>query len=161
MAKYTVKFSCGHEETIQLYGTMKSRDERIAYMEKHGKCEACKKAEYEAKRAEAHAKAEAEASKYPTLEGSEKQIAWAMDIRQKWVDEVNATLSKSGMTWAQLQQNWDKMSEGQRQDVLDKPVDTHVACKFAHVITETSAKYYIDNRHETIDVIKMLRYALK
>jgi len=33
MAKYNVKYGCGHEDTVQLYGTGKERESRIAWLE--------------------------------------------------------------------------------------------------------------------------------
>lgn len=41
MAKYTVKFSCGHTEEIQLFGAYKDRTRKIEYFEQHGKCSHC------------------------------------------------------------------------------------------------------------------------
>lgn len=41
MAKYNVKFSCGHEETIDLFGPVKERESKIAYFEKRGLCREC------------------------------------------------------------------------------------------------------------------------
>lgn len=36
MAKYTVKFSCGHEATIELFGKDVDRKRKIAYLEESG-----------------------------------------------------------------------------------------------------------------------------
>lgn len=41
MAKYDVKFSCGHTETIVLFGKMKDREKKIAWLEKTGLCKEC------------------------------------------------------------------------------------------------------------------------
>ena len=41
MAKYNVKFSCGHEETVDLFGPVKERESKIAYFEKRGLCREC------------------------------------------------------------------------------------------------------------------------
>lgn len=41
MAWYDVKFSCGHEERIQLYGPRKGRYRKIEYFERQGLCKAC------------------------------------------------------------------------------------------------------------------------
>lgn len=41
MAKYTVKFSCGHTQTIQLYGAEKERAKKIEYFREYGLCSAC------------------------------------------------------------------------------------------------------------------------
>ena len=39
--KYTVKFSCGHEAEIVLFGKVSEREKKIAYYEKYGVCPSC------------------------------------------------------------------------------------------------------------------------
>lgn len=41
MAKYDVKFSCGHEETVELFGATDDRRKKIAYYERSGLCSCC------------------------------------------------------------------------------------------------------------------------
>lgn len=41
MGKYEVKFSCGHTETIELFGPYKDRERRIEYLEQYGVCSDC------------------------------------------------------------------------------------------------------------------------
>lgn len=41
MAKYDVTFSCGHKQTIELFGKETERAEKIKYFEKYGTCSAC------------------------------------------------------------------------------------------------------------------------
>ncbi len=41
MAKYNVKFACGHEEMKELFGPMKDRESKIAYWGKVGICSKC------------------------------------------------------------------------------------------------------------------------
>ncbi len=41
MAKYNVTYSCGHSDTIQLYGPHKERDRKIEYFEQQGTCSDC------------------------------------------------------------------------------------------------------------------------
>lgn len=43
MGKEKIKFSCGHVEERQLYGTMKEREKKKEYFEKHGVCSECYK----------------------------------------------------------------------------------------------------------------------
>lgn len=43
MAWYSVKFSCGHEEGVQLFGKSSDRFRKIEYFEKYGVCSACYK----------------------------------------------------------------------------------------------------------------------
>lgn len=83
MAQYEVKFSCGHTETMYLYGKEKARYSRIEYLEKHGLCSACYKAKQDARRAATLAAAAA-----PALTGTEKQITWANDIRARFIRDT-------------------------------------------------------------------------
>ena len=55
--KYDVKFSCGHTETIELFGNTKDREDRIKYFEERGVCSECYK---EMKHIEEEIKAEKE-----------------------------------------------------------------------------------------------------
>lgn len=41
--KYEVKMSCGHTETIQLFGKCADRERKIEWLERYGLCEECKK----------------------------------------------------------------------------------------------------------------------
>lgn len=41
MAKYTVKFSCGHSEERELVGKVSERERKIAYWQEKGVCTAC------------------------------------------------------------------------------------------------------------------------
>lgn len=44
MAKYEVKFSCGHTQVIELFGKDKDRQRKIEYFENRGLCKDCYKA---------------------------------------------------------------------------------------------------------------------
>ena len=87
MAKYDVKFSCGHEETVELFGKSADRERKIAYFEKHGVCSECYKTQQAAAAAEKTA-----AWELPELTGTPKQIAWANDIRAKIFDKYGSQL---------------------------------------------------------------------
>lgn len=52
MAKYTIMMSCGHEDTVELFGKEKERDRKIEYFKSCGLCKECykKKIEEEAKK---------------------------------------------------------------------------------------------------------------
>jgi len=39
--KYDVKFSCGHEETVELFGKYADRERKIDYYKNYGICSAC------------------------------------------------------------------------------------------------------------------------
>lgn len=85
MAKYTVTYKCGHTATIQLFGKYDDRERKIAYY-KTIDCPECK------------AKAAAEKATeqgLAALTGSPKQVAWAEQIRAKFV-ELAGGLKKRG-----------------------------------------------------------------
>lgn len=51
MAHYNVKFSCGHEERIELFGKMTERDNKIKYYERYGVCPCCYREQKEMEKA--------------------------------------------------------------------------------------------------------------
>lgn len=81
--KYTVNFSCGHTETVTLFGKVSERESKISYYETKGVCSACYRAERAARIADENAKAAAiaETLVLPELSDSVKQVAWATTIR--------------------------------------------------------------------------------
>lgn len=82
MAKYDVRRSCGHVEECKLFGKIEERKRRIARMET-SPCKECVRASHEDENVAA-ATANSAAG-LPTLNGSDKQIAWAEQIRQRAV----------------------------------------------------------------------------
>ena len=76
MAKYDITYSCGHTETVQLYGKHADRERYIAWASEHKVCSECLKADREAAKAAAAERAKANGM----TEGSTKQMAWACDI---------------------------------------------------------------------------------
>ena len=52
MAKYTVTFSCGHTDTVELFGKDSDRERKIEYFKEQGICPHCYKESLEAKKAE-------------------------------------------------------------------------------------------------------------
>lgn len=49
MAKYTVNMSCGHTETVELFGKDADRHKKIEYFETYGLCKECFKAQVKEK----------------------------------------------------------------------------------------------------------------
>lgn len=45
--KYDITFSCGHTETVQIYGSAAERARKVVYYEQHGICKDCYKAQKE------------------------------------------------------------------------------------------------------------------
>ncbi len=52
MAKYTIMMSCGHEDTLELFGKVRDRESKIEYFKANGLCKECYKKKME-KQAEA------------------------------------------------------------------------------------------------------------
>lgn len=132
MAQYTVKFSCGHDWIVNLVGPRKDRDRRIKWLETYGDCPNCYKKrmkdlrEAEAvKRKEESEVASANAKEYglPELSGSEKQIEWALRIRQEFLESF--------------------LEEGQNNEQM---------LSVASFLEEnTCAHFWIDNRKTLVD----------
>ncbi|MBQ3348789.1 MAG: hypothetical protein IJG38_00165 [Thermoguttaceae bacterium] len=83
MAQYETHRTCGHTETVNLFGKVKKRFETIEWLETQP-CTACKRAQEQAMAREA-----AEKAGRIQLEGTEKQVAWATEIRETfftWLD---------------------------------------------------------------------------
>lgn len=91
--KHEVTFSCGHKGTVQLYGSRVERERKIWYFENRADCPECE----EKARVEAAAKAlaQAKADGLPELEGTEKQVAWAVQIRARILGAYNEYMSEA------------------------------------------------------------------
>lgn len=135
MAKYSVTYTCGHEATIQLFGKHKDREWRLQYEERK-LCPDCYLEKLRKEREEENRKA-AEAAKeqeLPQLVGSEKQIAWAETIRQKFLDKLSDLLTHL-------------KSEIAADPACSKTIDSFYG--------ETSSRWWIDNRFE-LDGVRRL-----
>ena len=93
MAKYLITYKCGHEVERQLFGKISDRENYISWTQEQ-LCPACQRKihhdEVACQRKTYHdeALADAAAKGYPKLEGSEKQVAWAMDLRYTFVNDT-------------------------------------------------------------------------
>lgn len=126
MAKYLVTYSCGCQEYVQLYGKMNERDSRLAYLSAK-KCPKC----YHAELLE---EVETKSSGMPKLEGSEKQIAWAMTIRSKMFDAVKA-----------YEVQIDSMPVADENKAKAHKMFSDF---YAIMLKQTSCRYWIDNRYD-------------
>ena len=123
MAQYTVKFSCGHEETIQLYGPGADRERKMDYYKNYGLCSVCYKAHRDAEFAKKSDEAAEMFGTLPELTGTAKQKAWATSLRQRFANYV-----------------YDFITSHDGFDGKD----------FMHWMfeTHTEAKFWIDNRYD-------------
>ena len=74
--KCNITCSCGHERIVQIYGTQQQRERKIRYYESN-ECDSCRIESL---------KQQAKEKKLPELTGSEKQINWALSLREKHLD---------------------------------------------------------------------------
>lgn len=125
MAKYEITHSCGCTETVNVCGTNAhgERDRKIAWLESVPcrKCEAAAKADA------------ASASGLPELEGSEKQVAWAIDIRDEMLGRI------------------DDFAKLRVKSPVPDVFDAILGEIRAEVAGHTAAGWFIDNRN-SLDV---------
>ena len=121
MAKYTINYTCGHSDTVLLLGKMDERYRRVAYYETL-ECPQCRMAKK---------MAEINVSSLPSLKGSEKQVAWAFDIRKKYIE---------------LCDKLRKMAEPKK----DLPEVKELLAFFKATESKQDAKFWIENR-DTLD----------
>ncbi len=79
MAKYDVTFSCGHTETVELFGKDVDRKRKIAWFERECKCSVCQERESADLRAQRSETLAANGYTFD-FDGTEKQAAYAEDI---------------------------------------------------------------------------------
>ncbi len=135
MAKYTVTYACGHEDTIQLYGPHKDREWKLA-REAEKLCSECYRVKVEEERKkqnEEAAKANQEAG-LPALVGTEKQIAWAETIRKEIIEAIETKV------FGRMDQEKIK----QRPDLYE-----NYRKAFEMLKKHTDASWWIDNRNAT------------
>lgn len=140
MAWYYGTFSCEHEGRVNITGPVKNR-QWIADRKFEGLCPKCYEKHLEEERIKANEAAaeKAKEMELPELQGTEKQVAWANTLRQKMIDEINEGIKLHEDI------NKPKIAENYRI-ALDYMINN-----------KTTAKYYIDNRDESIlDLSKQL-----
>lgn len=152
---YKIECSCGHVEKFNLYGKKEKRD-WIAEKKEYELCSECKKQEFldkfEKEKLEAANKAKE--LELPMLEGTEKQIAWAETIRQKWIGFIENKIiyvAKDIETYIleDEEKSYYNYKKADNTELITLLVERFI-----------SAKYYIDNRDNFNDVKKEL-YKLK
>lgn len=119
MAKYTITYKCGHTEEMQLFGKMADRDRKIAWYATQD-CPECKAAA---------ARAVAKERGLVELDGTAKQVVWAEQIRDKFLE----------------------LSEQIKKQLETKAEDPRVLELFAvldDAKKNSKASFWIDNRYD-------------
>ncbi|MFI8206677.1 hypothetical protein [Streptomyces sp. NPDC085937] len=124
MAKYTVTRACGHQERVDLIGPHRKREYALEQME-GSDCYACVE-EKRQKENEENAAA-ARAAGWPTLTGSERQMAWAETLRAAAVAKTRDSAAWWPEKYPELEENPAGIIE-------------------AALLAQTSAAWWIDNR---------------
>lgn len=133
MAKYTVEFSCGHIDTIDLVGPYEERYKKIDFLEREGLCPDCYKGKIK-KNQEKTIAAYKEKYNLCNMEGTEKQIAWAENIRKEFFthfDDIDLEKIKNE----------------------NKALTKATIAYFANI---TSSKFWIDNRDDSLFLSSMI-----
>lgn len=119
--KYTIKHSCGHEETVDLFGTNVhgERDRKVAWLESKP-CRECESSQFE------------DENGLPQLSGSEKQVSWARSIRINTIKRI-----KDAINQVQIMNLSDKDRE---------TADSRITAMCKIYREKTSAAWWIDNR---------------
>lgn len=152
MTSTDITYACGHSTVMNLTGPRQGR-ETAAWRESKRSCDDCFAREREETRLAS--KAAAESRGLADLEGSPKQIAWALTIREKaitfWADGGPMLATK-------LIDGRNVRVPGEPMDDSWKPVLTSIVDTLSSV---TSAKWWIDARdrihtHDPVEVIGYL-----
>lgn len=84
--KYEITHICGHNQDHQMYGAEAERKNKLAWLAGQP-CNHCR---------QSAASAVAENNNLPALSGSDKQVAWAMTIRQAATELMASDLAANG-----------------------------------------------------------------
>ena len=126
-----VTYSCGHEGKIEVYGKADKRNYVIS-MKERDLCPEC----YKKQQQEITIK-ETKESGFPELNGSEKQIDWANQIRIKASKDL-ADTEKNARQW-KLLKSLNRTTIETEIEEIQKEIKNYFE-------TTTEAKEYIDNR---------------
>lgn len=131
MAKYNIVYGCGHTVTMQLYGKLKDRESYIKWALTQD-CPECKKSKYNEE-----CRKKAEENNLPPLSGSEKQVVWAVAIRQAFLDNLQSLLDE----------RMKLVNDSNRERAMTSLQKIHTI-RDAIITNETSAKWWIDRRND-------------
>ena len=126
-----ITYSCGHEGEIEVYGKADKRN-YVVSMKERDMCPEC----YKKQQQEITIK-ETKESGFPELNGSEKQISWANQIRIKAFKEFSD--KERNARQLKLLKLIKRVPEETTTETIEKEIKNYFE-------TTTEAKEYIDNR---------------
>ena len=151
--KYDVTHTCGHTSRVELFGKNADREKRLAWLERTV-CPDCIRAEQNEAAIE---------QGLPELVGSEKQIAWALSLREKAIAAAEEEAMKIKAQLDEIENSGgieaacraEAAARGLDEEALQaaiargKKVIAELEAKLERGLrlrTETSAKWFIDHR---------------
>lgn len=136
MAKYDGTFACGHKGIVEVFGPVKDREWKINYAFSKP-CDECREKQLLEKREREALEAmeRAKEMELPELQGTEKQVSWAVRIRDELIERFNK-IEQFDM------EEWHKYG-----DFEDFTSDDVKRIKYYILKTKTKASFYINNRH--------------
>jgi hypothetical protein len=157
MAKYTIEYSCGHTDVIQLYGKTSERESYLEWARENKLCPDCYQAARQQVREVAVAQAAQENAEFglPSLKGTDKQITWAETIRKEKAPLITAAVNCYDTKIKQAEEDpsiAERMTLAFQKDGFDD-IDHAFSCarEAANAILgETSAHWWIDHRDDNI-----------
>lgn len=131
MAKYTITHACGHTSEISLFGKVDARNAQIARLEKHH-CPACR-------------------ATGSTLTGSNRQVAWAEDLRAAAMPKIEAAHAK-----------YTAMVEAApAPDTAKSHIQAAIDAARDAIMARTAARDWIDNRTPELDIYAAMQAAVR
>lgn len=157
MAKYEIEYSCGHTDTIQLYGKTSERENYLEWAKDNKLCPECWEAARLKAREEASQQATQENTEFglPALIGTEKQIPWAETIRKEKTISLTAAVASYDDKAAKIAADpslLQKYNEAYQKEGFDD--FKHALCcargAVDAIMGETSAHWWIDHRDDNL-----------
>lgn len=136
MARYNITHACGHTETVELYGKGSERERRIQWLSEK-LCNDCYAKPFDTK-----------------LTGTERQIAWANEIRYYALAEIEHNRKIARQEWNKSNQKlWTHYSEDEIAQHLEE-AETKLNKEEQIAKSIDSAKWWIDNRADTMRALE-------
>lgn len=138
------KHACGHDgERVQMYGKMDGRRVQLARIEAQD-CSDCRRKSAD--------KISADAG-LPTLTGSDKQVAWAVSIRQKLWLPLAELKAKNDAFIARLEaKDYHDEKTTEQIDACRIELTTNAA-RLAEIMAQTRASWWIDRRNNNATML--------
>lgn len=142
MAWYYGTYACGHEGRTNIIGPTKNR-QWIADKRFEGLCPECeeKRREEERDKATEAARKAAEENEYPELTGTEKQVNWALTIREGIIRRASDDIENDECRSYPYNTYGVKMKRSEKA--------AYTAELIQWLLQKTSAKFWIDHRRDT------------